>query len=166
MKMKLEHPDTIHLQAAQGWLGLGNYLEANDELENISPANKAHPDVLQVRCKIYHDAGKWDYMAEVANGLCTILPDSSFGPVHLAHALRKLNRPSEGRDALIPISDKFPDDWKIPFHLACCYCQMGQLKESLDWLTRAMDVAGKTDIRTMALEETDLEPLWLDISEI
>lgn len=164
--MTFERPDSIYFQAALGWLELGNWREANEEIENISPANKVHPDILQVRCKIYHDAGKWDYLAEVANALCTMLPESSFGPVHLAHALRKLNRPSEGRDALLPVADKFPDEWKIPFHLACCYCRMGELKESLAWLTRAMDVAGKIDIRTMALDEADLEPMWLDISEI
>lgn len=26
----LEHPDDIHLQAAQGWLELGNHVEANE----------------------------------------------------------------------------------------------------------------------------------------
>jgi hypothetical protein len=164
--MSLDRPDSLFLQAAIGWLELGNWCEANNEIENISPPFKAHPDVLQVRCKIYHDAGKWDYLAEVANVLCTTLPDSSFGPVHLAHALRKLGRSNEARNALLPVADKFPDDWRIPFHLACCFCRTGELKPALDWLTRAMDVAGKTDIRTMALEETDLEAMWLDISEI
>ncbi len=28
-------PDSLHLQAAQGWLELGNHIEANEELENI-----------------------------------------------------------------------------------------------------------------------------------
>ena len=46
--MKLEHPDTLHLEAAQGWLGLGNHLEADKELDNITPALRSHPDVLEV----------------------------------------------------------------------------------------------------------------------
>lgn len=158
--------DECCLQSAVGWLELGNWREANEEIENISPQSKAHPDVLQVRCKIYDAAGKWDFMAEIANALCTMLPNSSFGPVHLAHALRKLNRPSEARDALLPVADKFPGDWRIPFHLACSCCRLGQRKEAFDWLTKAIDVARKTDIRLLALDEKDLEPLWLDISEI
>jgi hypothetical protein len=31
----LEPPDSTHLQAAQGWLDLGNHIEANEELEEI-----------------------------------------------------------------------------------------------------------------------------------
>ena len=42
-------PDELHFQAAVGWLELGNWREANEELENITPALRAHPDVLQVR---------------------------------------------------------------------------------------------------------------------
>ncbi len=164
--MAFNSADTFHLNAAQGWLELGNWAEATSEIENISPVNKAHPDVLQVRCKIYDAAGKWDYMAEVAIALCGMLPDSTFGPVHLTHALRKLKRWKEGRDALLPITDKFPEDWRIPFHLACCYCQLGELKASLNWLTRAIDTAGKVDIRRIALDEPNLEAMWLDIAEI
>jgi hypothetical protein len=34
------------------------------------------------------------------------------------------------------------------------------------WLERAIDTAGKLDIRAKALDEPDLEPLWLEIGEI
>ena len=111
--------DEIHFQAAVGWLELGNWREANEELERITAQMRAHSDVLQVRCKIYCDAQKWDYAAEVANGLCRMLPESSFGPLHLAHALRKLDRTKEARDTLLPVADKFPDEWRIPFQLGC-----------------------------------------------
>jgi len=49
----LEPPDSLHLQAAQGGLDLGNHVEANEELERITPQLRAHPDVLQVRWRIY-----------------------------------------------------------------------------------------------------------------
>jgi len=163
---ELTHPDSFHLQAAVGWLELGNWREANEELELISPVQRAHPDVLQVRCKIYDAAQRWDYLAEVANTLCTMLPESVFGPLHLAHALRKLDRAKDARDALLPVADKFPDDWRVPFQLACYCCKMGELKDVMCWVERAIDVAGKMDIRTKALDEPDLEPFWRDISEI
>ena len=34
---KLPLPDQRHLDAAEGWLGLGDHLAANEELEEISP---------------------------------------------------------------------------------------------------------------------------------
>ena len=35
--------DQRQLEAAEGWLGLGNHLEANAELENIRAECRAHP---------------------------------------------------------------------------------------------------------------------------
>ena len=40
--------DQRHLDAGQGWLGLGNWDEANEELEQITPELKAHHAVLFV----------------------------------------------------------------------------------------------------------------------
>lgn len=157
--------DLRYLEAAQGWLGLGNWFEANEELERITPRMRAHPDVLTVRCKIYCEAKKWDYVAEVADALCRMLPESAFGPLHLAHALRKLDRTREARDALVPIADKFRGEWRIAFQLACYCCQLGDKKEALKWLELAIDVAGKLDIRIKALDEPDLESIWVDIAE-
>lgn len=34
----LKHPDNLHLQAAQDWLELGGPLEADKELDEITPA--------------------------------------------------------------------------------------------------------------------------------
>ena len=166
MMSHLDYPDAFHLRSAVGWLELGNWQEANEELERIRPEQRAHPDVLQVRVKIYTAAEKWDYVAEVANTLCAMLPDSSFGPLHLAHSLRVLGRPHEARAALLPVADKFPSEWRVAYQLACYSCKVGELKEALRWLEMAMDVAGKTDIRSRALDEKDLAPLWLDIAEI
>jgi hypothetical protein len=36
----------------------------------------------------------------------------------------------------------------------------------LQWIKLAIDLAGKKDIRMMALDDSDLELLWLEISEI
>ena len=139
----LEHPDSFHLQAAVGWLELGNWTEANEELELITPQVRAHPDVLQVRVRIYTAAERWDYAAEVANELCTMMPDSSFGPLHLAHALRKLDRTEAAKQTLWAVAHKFPKEWRILYSLACYCCQLGQRKHALRWLQMAIDVAGK-----------------------
>lgn len=111
----LQGSDRFHLDSAVGWLELGNLIEASGELENIAPGLRAHPDVLQVRCKIYIAAQKWGYVAEIANTLCAMLPDSSFGPLHLAHALRQLGESLQAKNALLGVADKFPNEWRIPF---------------------------------------------------
>jgi hypothetical protein len=44
----LQPPDSHHLSAAIGWIGLSHCQEANEELEKIVPGLRAHPDVLEV----------------------------------------------------------------------------------------------------------------------
>ena len=44
---QLQHPDTMHSEAAAGWIQLGDYDSANDELEKIRAEWRAHPDVLE-----------------------------------------------------------------------------------------------------------------------
>ena len=36
-----EPPDSFHVRAAHGWLGLDNHIEANEELEKITPQLRA-----------------------------------------------------------------------------------------------------------------------------
>src|SRR5580765_6856866 len=63
---KLPHPDSLHVLAAQGWLELGNHLEANEELEKIAASLRSHPDVLEVRWPISAKAGKWEVCLDLA----------------------------------------------------------------------------------------------------
>ena len=78
----------------------------------------------------------------------------------------ELKRSKEAMDVLFPVVDRFPDDYLIRYNLACYACQTGNLKAAMDWLEKAIDLAGKNDLRKMALEDPDLEPLWANIGEI
>ena len=75
----LQPPDCFHLEAAQGWLELGNPAEADDELDKITPELRAHPDVLKVRWEICAAAKKWDAALEIAAALVRLAPDDPFG---------------------------------------------------------------------------------------
>jgi len=163
---KLPLPDQRHLDAAEGWLGLGDIPAANEELEQISPQLRAHPFVLEVRYKIYSAAKKWDGAVEIARTMAKSLPDNPWGHFHLAYALHELKKTQEAYDTLIPVVDEFPKEWLMRYNLACYSCQLGKLKEAMLWLERAIDLAGENDIREMALEDEDLEPLWVKIGEI
>jgi tetratricopeptide (TPR) repeat protein len=159
-------PDIHHSNAARGWIELGNHIEANEELEKIIPALRAHPDVLALRWQIYSKAGKWEYAAEIASGLTNVAPEDAFGWLHMAYALHELKRTKEAWEVLIPVVDKFPSEYIMRYNLACYGCQLGNLAEAWQWLEEAIGLAGKTDIRTMALDDPDLEPLWTNIGRV
>jgi hypothetical protein len=76
----LEPPDTIHLEAAHGWIELGNHLEANEELENTATENHAHPAVLEVRWQIFAKAEQeWNGALEAASALVRLAPEHPLG---------------------------------------------------------------------------------------
>ena len=164
----LEPPDTHHLSAAQGWLELGNHIDANGELEEISPQQRAHPHVLSVRYDVYAQAKKWDGAAEIAGALVKLIPEQSFAWICWAYATRRKlgGGIPEAKKILTEAETKFPSDYLIRYNLACYECQSGNLKEAMSWLEKAIDMAGEKDIRLMALDDPDLEPLWNQISEI
>jgi predicted Zn-dependent protease len=114
---KFPYPDNKHLDAAEGWLGLGNWREANEELENIAPKLRAHPYVLELGYEIYSAAKKWDGAVEIAGTMARLLPDNPWGHFHLAFSLHELKRTKEAYETLKPVVDKFPKEYLMP-HLS------------------------------------------------
>ena len=163
---KLGVRDQRHLDSAIGWLGLGNWQEANEELDLITPEIRAHPEVLSVRWLVYSKAHKWELAFEVAQSLSQNVPDASFGFVHMAVALHEMKRTEEARNVLLPVLNKFRDNYMMRYNLACYSCRMGKLKEASKWLKEAIDLDKTGIVRGMALEDPDLEALWTQTGEI
>jgi tetratricopeptide (TPR) repeat protein len=168
----VEPPDSHYLRAAEGWLKLGRPGEANQELRKINPELRGHPDVLEVRWQACAQSEKWNSSAEIGKALVALDPDRARGWVYRAYALRRATGGGlqVAWDALLPAVEKFPEVHVIPFNLACYACQMGRLPEARVWLKRAFEIAEKAGIEHLvwlrALDDPDLEPLWLDIGNI
>jgi predicted Zn-dependent protease len=159
----LEPPDSHHLSAAQGWLGLGDWASANGELDEIASECCVHTAVLEVRVQICEAAGQWRMAAELARALTVIEPDSPFGWINWAYSLYELERTSEAREVLLPAADRFPGDYLIRYSLACYACQLGNLGEAREWLAQAISLADAQQVRQMAVNNPDLAPLWTEI---
>lgn len=155
----MELIDKRRIEAAQGWLGLGDWLSANEELESLPPKMRAHPDVLLLRCEIYAKAGKWESVVEVASSLVAGIPKRREAWIHRSYALHVLKRTQEAFDLLLPAVDEFPPHWLIPYNLACYACQLGRIDEAETWFKRAMDL-DERGVKRIALDDPDLETLW------
>src|SRR5581483_3147774 len=162
----LAPPDTHHLKAAEGWLELGNHLEAEAELENIAPALRVHPDVLSLRWQISAKSKKWETCVDLGVAIVTTDPTRPDGWIHRSFALHELKRTEEARELLGLAAGLFPDNWTIRYNLACYACQLGNLEEARKWLKDAVDLAGSNEVKLMARNDKDLEPLWALIGEI
>jgi tetratricopeptide (TPR) repeat protein len=162
----LELQDKRHLEAAQGWIELGNHLEANEELENITPKNRAHLAVLEVGWQIHAKAKKWEAALDIASALVHSVPEHLLGWVHRSYCLHELKRTEEVRDNLLRVVDKFLDDPIMRYNLACYEYQLGRLEQAKNWLEKAFAVGDSKKIKLMALNDPDLEPLWKEIGRI
>jgi len=153
----------MHLQAAQGWFELGDHLEADEELEQMSPQNRAHPAVLEVRWAIYAAAKKWEAALDIAATFIQLAPEYLFGWLHRSFALHELKRTAEARDNLLIALDKFPDESILRYNVACYECQLGRLEQAKHWLKKAFKMGNARRMKLAALEDPDLEPLWKQI---
>lgn len=163
---KLSHPNNLHLSAADGWLGLGNWREAESELDQIDEAFAGHPKVLEVRYKMYAASKQWDRAVDVGKKARDLMPDEQWGYFYAAYALHELKRTQEAYDIIKPAVEKFPGERIMHYNLACYACQLGKLKEAMDWFHKTVLIPGKENIREMALLDKDLEPLWREIEAI
>jgi hypothetical protein len=166
MTMKLEPPDLHHLNAAEGWLGLGDHLEAGEELRKISLAHHSHPGVLEVRWHIHAKAREWSACVVIAEELVTAAPDCPHGWLSRSAALYYSRRTREAHDLLLPALEKFPTTWMIRYDMACYCAQLARLPEAREWLKQAIGLGGATSVRQRALEDPDLERLWPEIREM
>jgi len=85
------------------------------------------------------------------------------GLIHRSFALHELKRTAEARDNLMPAVDKFPKDVTLRYNLACYECQLGNLERAKLWLERAATMSNPKEIKSMALDDPDLKPLWQEI---
>jgi Flp pilus assembly protein TadD len=162
---RLEPPDTHALSAALGWLELGNPMEALAEIERISPGHQSHPAVLELRWSACAALKQWRPAIDAAVELIRVAPDNANGWLHRAYALRRVEHGGlpQAWEALVPAAEIFPKEPVVAFNLACYACQMGQLDEARRQLQRAVKCSGDDKIKRMALEDSDLEPLWDEI---
>jgi predicted Zn-dependent protease len=161
--MKLDFSDQRHLDAADGWLGLGDYLSANDELEQITPELRGHPAVLSRRAGIYMKAKRWNEASQIADSLVKLSPGDVYAWVWRSFALHELKRTQEAYDLLLPAGVEFPKCWTVPYNLACYCCQLDRRGEAEAWFKCAMAIDADT-VKRNAIDDPDLEPLWSRIS--
>ena len=158
INVPLEPPDQQYWQAAVGYAELGMFQDANDELEQIDPFNRAAPEVLAVRLAIYGGLKKWELMQQIAKRLKEFDPDNVQWAISLAYATRQAFSIDVAMEILLDAEAKFPREAAIPYNLACYFCQLGEMKKAKRYLKKAFEI--DLNWRKAALEDEDLEPLW------
>ncbi len=145
---------------------LGNVAEAEKELANLSPDLRAHPDVMQLQWQLFAQRKQWQACLDTASAIVKIAPMRPFGWIHRSFSLHELKRTQEAYDQLLPMTRRFARIATIHYNLACYSCQLGKLEEAWTWLQKAMKILQPGKLKSMALEDEDLQPLWPRIREL
>lgn len=150
------------LRAAEGWIELGLLAEAQAELTELGPEWRISREGLEVQWMLFAQGRHWDAAFAVAQQTVELHPDVESGWVHRAYSARR--RPGGGvpaaRELLLPAVARFPRSPIIAFNLACYAAQSGEPDQAWTWLNAAADASSWAEIRKMALQDADLEPLW------
>jgi Flp pilus assembly protein TadD len=159
----LDIADQRHLDAAEGWLGLGSYRDAQEELEQITRAMQIHPEVLQVRWEIQATAKDWPRALESAATMVQVAPEDPRGWIHRSYCLHEMKQTEAARDNLLRVADQFKSSSTLCYNLACYECQLGRLEQARSWLRKAIASGDAYHIKQTAQLDADLKPLWDEI---
>jgi predicted Zn-dependent protease len=162
----LPWPDNHYLDAAEGWLSLGNPAEATAEIDRMAPEMRLHPEVLNVRWQILAREKNWKTCMVIAGTLTRLIPESSVGWIHLSYTLHELGRTQEAWDNLQAIAERFPDDCTISYNQACYACRLGNLSTAEALLLHIMKIGDRDEMKRVALSDSDLQPLWKTITKM
>jgi tetratricopeptide (TPR) repeat protein len=151
--------DRILLEAATGWLMLGNPAEARREFEQISPKARHSQPALVTLWDIQAHSKDWPAAIATADRLIELFDRQPDGYIKRAYALHELKRSQEAWDTLQPVSELFSDNWLIPYNLACYAAQLGRPTDALKCFRRALRAGNKRELHEMAMTDPDLEPI-------
>jgi hypothetical protein len=156
----IEPPALHYIKAAFGWIELGNVDEAMAELARIPVEQQSLPAVRASRLDCLIAAEHWDDAVALAGVLCAHHPDEPGLWLHWAYAARRCagGGIAQAHAILAPRVEQFPDEWLIPYNVACYLCQMNRLPEARSILEVAV-AAGGDRVEELAKEDEDLAPL-------
>ena len=140
-------------------------MEADADLDRMTPQLRGHPDVLKLRWQVYAVAKKWEAALDIAAALIALAPEDPVGWVNRSYALHELKRTAEARDNLLRVVDKWPTIAVMRYNLACYECQLGNLERAKEWLEKAYRLGDSKQMKLAALDDPDLEPLWKEIGQ-
>jgi tetratricopeptide (TPR) repeat protein len=155
--MPLSPDDDILLNAAEGFIKLKSYLDADAALDDIDPFCRHLPEVLAVRVRVYQALERWELMEGVAKRMVEYIPDDAGWWILWAQATSHANSVEAARLILVNALEHHEEDAGVHFNLACYECGLENMERTKECLKRCFDL--DPSWRILALEDEDLKPL-------
>src|SRR5690606_8328817 len=102
LSMSLVPSDLHSINAADGWLDLGDWRSALSELDALSPESRKHPGVLALRFRAYSAGAGWKEALAVAEEALDADPNDPQAWINRSFSLHELKRTAEAEGLLLP----------------------------------------------------------------
>lgn len=145
-----------------GWIDLGNFKEAAEELNQLPSRFKSTIHFVKAWIRIYVAQEAWSNVQSMCQTLVRHAPNDPSGFLQLAEAFHKQGNRA---GAISTLKDRlFGDDdsasSNIRYHLARYLCAAGDFDQSRIHLRAAMEL--DPSLRRKALDDPSFEKLWLN----
>lgn len=150
--------DQLHLNTAAGLLQIGEPMDAWNELEMITPLNRAQTEVLTVRLAVCRALKMWELAEEIARTLIRREPQNVMHVVALAEVMNKREGPVAAAAVYEFAIDRFPDFAPLRVSLAVELVKAGQIKDAKRVVKMACEL--DPDLRLVVLDHPGLAAIW------
>lgn len=143
--------------AAQGYVELGLYEEAEAELSALPVTMRERVDVIEILLLCLMGRHQWKEAHALAARLCQQEPAEPGGFIHAAFCLHELGRTAEAVAVLSDGPAALRTKAVYYYNIGCYHARLGNFDQSLSYLERAFEMDG--DLRQHARRDRDLDCL-------
>jgi tetratricopeptide (TPR) repeat protein len=151
------------LLAAEGYVELEMYAEAEAELRQVDPAYLALEQTLVLQLCVWAGLHKWKRANQLATTLARQNPDNPQWAIWSASAACRLQSVEAAKGILLQALVTHPDNANIHYNLSCYETRLQHFHKAQRHLLRAIQLDPR--FKLVAMGDADLEPLWLKVSE-
>ncbi len=143
--------------AAQGYVELGLFADAREEIASLPPEECDRPDVIELQTLCLMGEHEWEQALGFARKLCEAEPREPGGYIHAAYCLHEMGRTEEAIELLTSGPPSLQDKAVYFYNLGCYHARLGQIDSAVRMLRTAFE-KDKT-LRQSARKDPDLDAL-------
>lgn len=147
------------LQPVYGYIELGLFAEAAEELENFPAEVKHHPLMLLGKMDLLIETRRWEEGVIAGQECCRLLPDESEFWIKRAYCLHELKRTQDAKTVLLSAPKSLRTQAVYFYNMACYEAQLGNLDSAKAFLKSCF--ARDKSYKQASLIDADLQPLWV-----
>ena len=152
------------LLAAEGYIELEMYAEAQAELQQLDPGYFALEQTVVMQLCTWAGLHKWKKAHQLATALARQDPDNPQWAIWSASALCRLQSVEAAKGILLQALTSHPDNANIHYNLSCYESRLRHFDRARRHLARAIQLDPR--FKLVAVNDRDLEALWLQMKAL